>query len=184
MGSDYDPLELAFGVALRGAQDVAPTLGPEDDWAPILLAICRSGPPRILQYGWEVTHGQAAKDRWQAHITTSLRDWRAVAAALVMTAYSLDARVPGVTMANVAAAVAGLRGPSGTLADHPGRIEVVQVHAMDGTRTISAQARITRRQHGHPLLGPWDHMDTADAGVQVLGDFHDAMRRGLNPLLI
>lgn len=184
MAHDDYSLEAVLGVAQRGAEQVGPTLAPEGDWAPILLALCRSGPPRIFQYPWRVTQGQAAKDGWQAHITAQLRDWRAVAAALVMTAYAIDTRVEGVTMANVVAAVAGLRGPSGTLADHPARIEVVQVHATDGARTLASQATITRREHAHPLLGPWDRLDSADDGVQVLGDFPMAMRRGLNPLLI
>jgi hypothetical protein len=179
-----DDVTTILGAAQRGAEQVAPTLAPDGDWAPVLLAVCRSGPPQILQYPWSVTRDQGAKDRWQAHITRQLREWQAVAAALVMTAYAIDSTVEGVTMASVAAAVAGLRGPSGTLADHPARIEIVQVHAVGGTRAVNATATITRREHGHPLLGPWSHLDDTDPTVEIVGDFPDAMRRGLNPLLI
>jgi hypothetical protein len=170
---DRLPLGALLDTAIGGAEQVGPTLRPDEDWAPVLLAAGRRG-VEIIQYDGRFLADAMTKAVWRARMRTDLRTRRAYAAALVTTSW----RVTGAT------AVlwnAGMRTPSGSMGDQPGREEIVGVYAADDTgRRLEATAVIERRQDAHPLLGPWERVEADGVQVQLVGDLMDTLVDGVS----
>lgn len=149
--------EKILAILRGGAESIAPTLAPDEDWAPVCICLTAEGKQIISNL--PPYENEQEKARAMLTLSAFLKHQNAVAAGLLTTAWLVmhDLRKPGTL-------IGGLR-PS----EHPAREEVVWAYAVDrlSEGAIYARATITRSD-GPPTLSEWEeHQSDKVEGLMV-----------------
>jgi hypothetical protein len=157
-------LQDLITVAKRGAKYAQEQFKHEDDdWEPMLLAWNRDGQLLVTSLGAHMTD-DAAKDRLAEEvIPQAIRDQGITALVMVLSAWT----------AHYTPDEEKIVRPS----EHPNRVEILEVFAMDRFDVVTQLARIRRHQGCGPSLSEWEVIDAKS----ITGRFVEPIRRALTP---
>lgn len=158
-------MSFLMDAAKHGAEQIRTTLGPEDDWAPVVLVRTQDG--RIVPTLLELPETDEEREAfWQGAVPSMLVKLGAAEVALVMSAWLTKRdRPPEEVLAE------GDR-PSTA----PDRIDALVVCRVSNEEEEYAMAVVTRHPDGPPTLEWEEDLEEAfSLGGRVVG----ALRRGL-----
>lgn len=144
------------------------------DFPPMVALARPNAKATVIEIPTAAFSSRAAKDEFACRLATLIRVGECEAAALSITGYSLPMAVYAAK--NLGDAELTSRLPEGTTppAEHPDRVELLQVWALDAAGGDAWIAEILRTRVGPPSLGPW--RDGTMSGGLLVDPLWEALR--------